>query len=303
MTLVLLLIACGGTASQGEASAARDAARALSSALERRDVAEVSAAARAADAYRGQDPALDRALGDALANVLMRPEQGLALLKANPAPDDPGWRAALRGAATRSGDQAEMDAAWAATGEPEVGFLHAIAEAAAARARRDPAFDTGALQAINADCALLLKRPMVGRSGLNAPARASLLDAVRALGATEIVLARPILPTDPDPLVGAPGPWRCGDWTMLEGDAWPADFPPRMLVMGASDGHESLFIEARVEEGVPWVFNTSVGEWGARWLRATDLYDDAGGGEAGARRVAEVLGVGLKGSAFPAAGG
>ena len=127
MTLALLLIACGGMPSEGKLAAEQ-----LNAALVRRDVAEVSAAARAADAFRGQDPALDRALGDALANVLMRPEQGLPLLKANPAPDDATWRTAMRGAAVRLGDQAEMNAAWAATGGGEISFLHAIAETATA---------------------------------------------------------------------------------------------------------------------------------------------------------------------------
>ena len=89
---------------------------------------------------------------------------------------------------------------------------------------------------------------------------------------------------------------------MLEGESWPVSFPPRMLVMGATDGHDSVFIEARIEDGKPWVFNTSVGAWGARWLRAADLYDDAGGGEAGAKKVREVLGSGLAGTAFPSAG-
>ena len=297
MTLALLLIACGGMPSEGKLAAEQ-----LNAALVRRDVAEVSAAARAADAFRGQDPALDRALGDALANVLMRPEQGLPLLKANPAPDDAAWRTALRGAAVRLGDQAEMNAAWAATGGGEISFLHAIAETATARARRDPAFDLSQLDRVNADCALLVTRPMLGRAALDAPARASLLDAVRALGATDLVLARPALPTDADPLASAPGPWRCGEWTMLEGESWPVNFPPRMLVMGATDGNDSVFIEARIEDGKPWVFNTSVGAWGARWLRAADLYDDAGGGEAGAKKVREVLGSGLAGTAFPSAG-
>ena len=225
MTLALLLIACGGMPSEGKLAAEQ-----LNAALVRRDVAEVSAAARAADAFRGQDPALDRALGDALANVLMRPEQGLPLLKANPAPDDAAWRTALRGAAVRLGDQAEMNAAWAATGGREISFLHAIAETATARARRDPAFDLSQLDRVNADCALLVTRPMLGRAALDAPARASLLDAVRALGATDLVLARPALPTDADPLAGAPFLVA----TDLDGDPREARIR-QALVLGADE--------------------------------------------------------------------
>lgn len=303
MTLTLLLLSCGGSPEVGLSAEGKAAQAQLAAALESRDVAQVSSAARAAGAFRGEDPALDRMLGDALANVLMHPDQGLALLKTNPAPDDPAWRAALRGAAVRLGDQAEMDAAWAATGGPEIHFLRGIADIAAARARRDPNFDLNALEEVNADCDLMIKRPTLGRASLNAPARASLIPAVRALGATEIVLARPSLPSDPDPLLGAPGLWRCGEWTLLEGDAYPEDMPARMLVLGAYDGKDRVYIEARMEEGQPWVFNTSVGDWGARWIRAADLYDAEGGGEAGVNKVRSVLGVGLAGTAFPKEGG
>lgn len=305
---LVLLMACAGAPTaeapavglppEGLASKAR-----LQEALQGRDPSAVSVAAREADAWRGKDPALDVLIGDALANVIMRPDQGLPLLLAHPAPDDPAWRVAVRGAAIRSGDPAQVEAAWASTGAPGARVLDAIQQVATARARKDPLFDVAAIDEANQDCALLLQRPQLGSFSLPAVARASLLDAARALGATEITLARPILASDPDPLLGNPGPWRCGDWEMFEEEVWPAELPPRMMLVAMGDGQDSVFLAVRMEDGAPMVFNTSAAEWGARWVRAADLYDAAGGGEAGARRVREVLGTGVRGVAFPSEGG
>lgn len=304
MVLSLLLLACldrpaappaqAGLSAEGQASRER-----LKAALEARDPATVSEAARAADAFRGQDDGLDVLLGDALANVLMRPEQGWPLLMAHPAPQDPAWATAVRGAAIRSGDPVKVEAAWAKTGAPDGRMLDAILQVAHARALKDPHFDLSRVDEANADCALVLQRPTLGSYSLVAAGRASLLDAARALGATEIALARPVVPSDPDPLLGNPGPWRCADWALLDGDAWPAELPPRMLLLAATDGRDAVFLSVRDEGGAPTVFNTSVAEWGARWTRAADLFDAAGGGSAGAGQVRQVLGTGLRGVAFP----
>ena len=86
---VLLLVcqACsaGPTTDPTAPTALVEARDALAEALTTRDPGSVSTAARAASEFEGQDPALDRMLGDALANVLMRPADGIALLRAHPA--------------------------------------------------------------------------------------------------------------------------------------------------------------------------------------------------------------------------
>lgn len=290
MMLLSLLLACG-LSSEGQ-----EAAASLRRALASREPGSVSSAAREADRFRGQDPALDRMLGDALANVLMRPDEGWPLLLANPAPEDPSWVSALRGAALRSGDPARLQEAWSRTGGRALDFQQAVVEQVAARARKDPRLSPDVLEPALDRCSLMGARPMLGRQMLSAPVEGDLIGAARVLGGEVVGMGRPVLPSDVGP--SAEG-WMCGGLVLLEGDALPDPLPPRLVVVGTRQGEVNLFLEIREEEGTPWVFVTSNAEWGARWLRAASLYAEAGGGEAGAARVRAALGEGLVGPAFP----
>ena len=72
-----------------------------------------SSVAQQASVWEGQDARLDRMIGDALANVLMSADDGLRLLRSNPAPGDRGWREAMQGAALRTGDPVVIRSVWA----------------------------------------------------------------------------------------------------------------------------------------------------------------------------------------------
>ncbi len=283
-------------AAQGLPAEGLAAREALASALVAPKAEAVSQAARGASAWQGQDPALDRLLGDALANVLMRPEEGLPLLEANPAPDDPAWRRALRGAALRSDDKARIAAAWTATGgEPpqlDVPLLSQIVS----RARHDPAFDVGTVDALLWRCALLLRRPTVGRKSLGMQVEGDLFAAGRALGASGFAVGRSVLQVD---MSANAQVWRCGELVLLEDEALPSPLPPRVTVLGATDGKVDVYLELREEEGVPVVFVASNGQWGARWMRAASLLAQGPTPEQGLARVRETLGSGLAGTAFP----
>ena len=292
MILLAFTLACRPEGLPADALAARDALR---SALQTRDPAQVSTAARAAGAWRGQDPELERLLGDALANVLMRPGEGLALLEQRPAPDDPAWTAAIRGAAIRVGDAATLARVRALTGQPEVALDPDVVDQVATRARLDPTFPLDELDDVNARCGLLGHRPRAGRKDYRAPLPAHLEEAARALGATVFALGRTPLETDGDPLRGQ-GLYLCRELRLLP--ALPTPFPGRLTVFGASDGRTNVYLEARMEEEGPWIFAVSHAEWGPRWARAAAVYNDAGGGAAGAAKVRELLGPGLAGSAF-----
>lgn len=288
MVVLLALIACGGLPQEGVA-----ARSALEQALQARDPAAVSAAARASAPWRGEDPALDRLLGDALANVLMHPGEGLALLEANPAPESRDWQDALRGAALRTGDTQAMARAWAAAGRAAPDFRAPIIGQAVTRAIRDPKLTIPEIDAVVADCELLEQRPRIGRKGYSAPAPRTLLAAARALGATELAMGRTAYPTDPDP-EGGQGLWSCADLRIIPGEALPVPFPTHVLVIGATDGVDAVFLELRLEDEVPWVFVSSNAEWAARWVRAANLLE-----EGGSSAVSAELGTGLAGLAFP----
>ncbi len=272
------------------------AAETLSQALRARDVDGVSRAARAAAAWQGKDAALDRMLGDALANVLMRPAEGLPLLQANPAPADPAWRRAIQGAALRAEDHEALRAAWSLDGQEPPNFEVSLLPQIAARARQDPGFDVARVAPLLWRCDLLRRRPTTGRRTLAMPVEGDLLAAGRALGAQGFVVARSLLQVD---MGSGAEVWRCADMVMLEDAQIPSPLPPRVTVVGATDGRVDVYLELREEDGVPTAFVTSNAEWGARWMRAAALMGEAPSPEEGAARVKAALGSGLGGSALP----
>ncbi len=287
----LLALACSSTPADPlgvEGRAARDA---LAQALVERDVALVGTAARVASGWEGKDPALDRLLGDALANVLMKPEEGLALLQAQPAPEDPAWARATLDAAMRTGTPKTITDVWAEIGRPPLAASHPVVQQVVQRTRRDPQLHHDLLEDVVGRCVLMGRQPKVGRSALDLPALPELLPAARALGATLVVVSRGFRRTDPDPTAGA-GPWNCGRRVLLDTE-WP-DPMLRALAIGATDGQTVLFLDIKLQGKHPWVYAGNDAPAGARWLKAASLYRDAGGGDAGVARVRAELGMGLR---------
>lgn len=296
MTLLLLLACTGATA---PAPAPWEG---LAAALQTRDPAQVSAAARPLDPLRGQDPQVDRLLGDALANVLMRPSDGWELLRANPAPEDPAWRAAMAGAALRLGDPALLDEAWEANGWPPLPLdgpaaMEAL-EQISARALRDPSVGAAALEDAVARCRLLDHRPRLGRQALDLPLTGPLLGAARALGADLVVAGRPEERGDPDPLT-QDGPIACAELRLAPGDELPAGAAARVWVAAASRGEQQLFVELRPEAGGLFAFATSDAAAGARWVLAAGRLAELGEGEDAVTSLRAAFGEGLAVTALP----
>jgi hypothetical protein len=65
------------------------------------------------------------------------------------------------------------------------------------------------------------------------------------------------------------------------------------MVIGATDGVVSVYLDIKLQDEGPWAYATNDTKTGARWLRAAQLYKDAGGGAAGTAKVRQVLGQGL----------
>jgi hypothetical protein len=232
-TAVALGLALGGCTG-GLPAEGREARAELVAALDDRqavDVEAVSRAARSAARWKGQDALLDVVLGDALANVLMRPGEGLALLRAHPDPSDPRWQAAMGGAALRTGTSAAVHAV-----QHEAQLSPVDAEAPgvswlAARALRDPSLGWAALVELDADCRLLDGQPERGRRPLDVPVPERLL-ATAAEAATRVVLGRGPRPTDDPPETGRGlAPCRTG---RLLGEALPS--PMLRHVVLAAEG-------------------------------------------------------------------
>jgi len=290
MWWLLLAFSCGSQPDDALGDAGRLVRSDLAQALVERNPTQVGKAARAASAWEGKDPALDRLLGDALANVLMKPEEGLKLLQARPAPEDPSWTRATLNAAVRTGTPATITAVWAQLGRPDIEAAHPVVQQFVQRARKDPALEYQVLEDLVGRCMLLDSQPQVGREVLDLPALAELVPAARALGAHGVALGRAIRRTDPDPSAGA-GPWRCARRVLLE-TSWPEPML-RSLVIGATDGTTRVYLDIKLQAEGPWAYAASDSEAGARWLEAAQLFRDAGGGQAGEAKVHAVLGEGL----------
>lgn len=290
MWWLLLAFSCGSKPADSlgqEGAAVRDQ---LAQALVARDPSVVTGAARAAAKWEGKDPALDRLMGDALANVLMKPEEGLKLLQAWPDPEDEAWRRATLDAAARTGTPDTIAAVWAQLGRAPIASQHAVVQQFVQRARKDPKLGHAVLEDVVGRCVLLDSQPHVGREVMDLPASAELVPAARALGAHGVALGRAVRRTDPDPSSGA-GPWRCARRMLIE-TSWPEPMP-RSMVIGATDGHSQVYLDIKLQAEGPWAYAASDSQAGARWLQAARLYKEAGGGQAGTAKVQEVLGSGL----------
>jgi hypothetical protein len=269
MWTLLYLMACTDPIGPQLSPAGVAAKSELAQALETRDPPTVSTKAETAAQWEGQDPALDRMLGDALANVLMHPTDGLRLLHANPSPDDPDWTKAVLLGTLRGGDVEAMKTAWTAAGRAVPAFDNPITLAMIQRAHADPTLALSRIEAGINGCALLDAQPPIGRTALDYPAAPALLEVARWLGADATVVGRPKAATDADPQQGR-GPLQCERKVLL--DAWPVPLT-KTLTLGLSMGQRKVFIDIKINDGEPWVFATSDALAGGRWIQALSLHD------------------------------
>lgn len=253
--LVLALGGCGAPGPAPELVAARATLAALMVDRSAVDVSAVSEAATAAARWKGEDADLDLLLGDALANVLMRPSDGLALLNARPQPDSLAWQRAVGGGAlrTRTGIAVAAAEALDALGPvdedaPWVGWM-------ASRALRDPALGWLDLEAVDAACGLLDQQPQRGRRPVDLPLASGLLDTARAEGARLVVLGRAHATTDPEPDSGK-GLVPCRSGRLL-GETLPVPMPRHVVVGMVGDSpmfEKPLFISLSWgPDREPWV--------------------------------------------------
>ena len=286
MWIFLLWLACSGNSAPELPAEAVEAKRRLVEELRDRDPQKVSKAAESAARWEGQDSHLDRLIGDALANVLMNSDDGLELLNANPAPNDPGWKGAVLAAASRTGDADKMAAAWKRMGLEVLPFEHPVVGQVSRRMRGDPGLDSDVMERTLRACMLLDAQPPVGRQPLDHPVSSTLLEVGEAVGATQVVVGRPIFRTDPDRQSGR-GPFQCRKKVWLE-DGWPG-LVPRALTIALTDGLRKVFVDVRVQDGEPWAFAASDAVVAGRWLEAMKLWEAPNGSQL----VREKFGEGL----------
>ena len=269
MWTLVLWLACAGNEPPSLSAEAKAAKRALAVELNQRDPQKVSRAAEHAAQWEGQDAHLDRMIGDALANVLMNPSDGLRLLSDNPAPDDAEWQSSLLAAASRTGDEDKMVAAWEKVGRPTLPFQHPVVGQVVRRMHADPHLGADAVENAIHACTLLDAQPAVGRRALDHPVTSAMLDVSQAVGATQVAVGRPIFRTDPDPQSGR-GALQCLKKVWLE-DGWP-DPIPRALTLALTDGVRKVYVDIRIQEGEPWAFAASDPVAAGRWLEAMKLW-------------------------------
>jgi len=212
----------------------------------------VSTAARSAAELEGTDPALDRLLGDALANVLMRPADGLALLRGHPAPGDPAWVDAYLSATLRTGDPVALERALRDTPLPDPGAPPDLVAWLGARALRDSSLRFGQLVTDARTCDLWDRRPQRGRRSVDQPIPDGFLESLPQLGAVEVLVGRATVPTDPAPATGQ-GLQPCLSGRLWPEARWPEPLPKHFTVAIATRG-EPLYLSIRPEGGSPWVF-------------------------------------------------
>lgn len=230
----------------------RSAREALAEALTERDPERVGRAARVASTWEGQDPSLDVLLGDALANVLMQPNEGIPLLRAHADPSDPTWATALQSAVLRTGNAAALEAALRETGNPPEQVAENLVAWMATRALRDPLLSIADYQAAAEACALFDAHPTRGRRPVDQPAPAGFFEALPRMGATLVVVGRAEVPPDP-PADSGKGLQPCRTGRLWPGAQWPEPLSRHVTVGIATDTYP-LFLSVRPESGEPWVF-------------------------------------------------
>ncbi len=268
----LLALTLGGCS--GMVGLPQDAVRArtaLRQAIQTGDASQVSAAARAADRWKGRDPELDRLLGHALANVLMRPEEGLPLLEANPSDADAEWVGWLAAAALRSGDVSTMDRIQRGLSLMTVDPVDPVVEQYVVRARMDPKLGWDDMAEAVRLCALLDGQPRRGRVPLDREAPTALPPTALALGADRVVMGRPERLDDHDPLSGT-GDVQCRTGRLVRSNRLPRPLP-RNLTVGAEQGDDRLYISIKPGESGALAYGASELLAAERWLDAAETLD------------------------------
>ncbi len=265
----LLLLACVSSCGGSGMETRREALRL---AMAEGDQAKVSEAARAASEFEGTDPALDRMLGDALANHLFRGAEGLALLQANPLPEDPAWVAATADAALRAKDLVVLDGMMRAQGVQLNLDLPAL-EQVQRLSLQDRTVGHQLLVEVDRRCALVDQRPLLGRQEVDMPSSPSLERALRLLGATEVVVTRTHLVFSPkSPRERS---FQCKTAWLPEGETSgiPSPLPPKGVLVAVTDGTIRGYLEIQSREGGEWVMASDDAQQAGRWLNAAYLLD------------------------------
>lgn len=280
---VLLVTGCGADLDSRR--------QALQAALEGGDLQAISEAARAAAAFEGQDPALDRLLGEALANHLLKGAEGLALLRGNPLPGDRRWLEATADAAMRAGDLPVLVETMQQLGLPYDATLPAT-EQVARLSRQDRAVRHTLLAEVARKCALVDARPQLGRQFLDMPSSPNLERALRLLGATEIVLTRTHLQYSPRTPVERS--FQCRTAWLPEGmDSVPSPLPPKGVLLSVTDGVTRGYLEIQSASIGDWIKVVDDAPQAARWLNAAYLLDALGVDPTAEAQVLERFGPGL----------
>lgn len=268
---IIALVLSGCTGMVGFPQEAVRARTALRQAVETGDVDQVSAAARAADRWKGRDAELDRLLGHALANVLMRPDDGLPLLEANPSDTDQDWVRWMAGAALRSGDVATMERIQRGLNLQAVDPVDPVVEQYVVRARMSPAITWDDMVTAVLQCRLLDGQPRRGRMPVDRVAPSALPGTALALGADRVVMGRPERLDDHDPLSGT-GDVQCRTGRLVTGGRLPRPMP-RNLTLGAEQGEKRLYIFVKPGEAASQAYGASDQLAAERWLDAAETLD------------------------------
>ena len=271
MWFLFFIAACSKGTGADLPSEAIEAQTRLETALVDRVPGIVGPLAQQASVWEGQDSRLDRMIGDALANVLMSADDGLRLLRSNPAPGDRGWREAMRSAALRTGDPVVIRSVWAELGDPPAPFDNPVLGQVVQRMRANPSM--GSAAALNGlfGCQLLDAQPAVGRKSMDHPIDQTMIEVALTLGADQVALGRPAYRSDPDPQTGR-GLLRC-EQKMLLSDGWPAPMP-KTLTLAVRQGDRTAFIDIKHDKGQPWAYATTDLLIGDRLLRAWVAHND-----------------------------
>jgi hypothetical protein len=215
---------------------------------------------------------LDGLLGDAVANVLMRPEQGWPLLVAAREVGGPAWEAAALGATLRA-PQGSLEPDIPALLDRSVAEQGVRAEVRAA-ALVDPSLGWETLEGAVADCGLIDAAPARGKQLLEGPVPRDLPRVARQLGAERVVLARPQTPQDASQPLGSQ-PWRCKTHRLLRDEEIPERIARNILIAvepGAEARTEGLGVYLWVVAGEdgPLALAGSDGSWISAWRAAAD---------------------------------
>ncbi|NOY26893.1 MAG: hypothetical protein GXP62_13560 [Oligoflexia bacterium] len=287
LAVLMLILAC----SSGD-PAISQARTALQAALASGDVTAVSNAARAAGDLEGKDPALDRLLGDALANHLLRTEDGARLLRANPAPGDPVWLDAATDAALRIGDRPWLAKLLALRGV-ELDLKRSVVDQVMRLSASDASIDHKVLETVVEDCALVGSRTRTGRRPVDLPVPDSLQKTLTVLGATHIIAARTTLVYSPR--TSTDRSWKCAAGWLPQGSyhTIPDPLPPRGIVLVATDGRTTGSVELESTRSGPWATSSGDPALVARWLQAGAMMDGLGADPDAETKVLARFGHGL----------